>query len=77
MTSNDLQLAVAAAELAARLLPGVIQIGANIIDAIQGCDDMSDADKAALVARVTKTAGLVAAYEPRPIPDPPPTAPGR
>jgi hypothetical protein len=70
MTAADLQLAIAAAELAARLLPGIVSIGRNIYDAIASNGELSDEQKAALRARVEATAALVAAYQPRPIPAP-------
>lgn len=84
MTGDQLRLAVMVAELLAKLLPGAIQIGANLIDAIRSNGDLSDEQKADLVARVTATRAAVAAYEPRPhagspsvgAPEPKPTAPG-
>lgn len=71
ISANDLQLAVAAAELAARLLPGAIEIGANLVNAIRSCAELSDEDKAALVARVEKTQAAVRAYRPLPHPGSP------
>lgn len=68
MTAADLQLAIAAAELAARLLPGVITIGRNVYDAIASNGELSDEQKAALRARVEATATEAAAYRPRPPP---------
>jgi hypothetical protein len=75
MTAADLQLAIAAAELAARLLPGIITIGENIYVAIQSHGELTPEQKAALRARVEATAALVAAYQPRPPPDPDATPP--
>ena len=72
MNGATLELIVYVAELVARLLPGAIQIGESLVDAIRGNVDLTDDQKSALVARVTATRAAVAAYRPLP---PKPTAP--
>lgn len=79
ISANDLQLAVAAAELVARLLPGAISIAENLVHAIQSHGELSAEEKADLSRRVKATRAKVADYEPRPhagspsVPEPKPT----
>lgn len=78
MPAAVLQIIVFVVELAARYGPGLITVGENLVKAIQSHGELSDEEKANLVARVEKTRAAVAAYEPRPsppLPDPPPTRP--
>lgn len=65
MNGAMLELVVYVAELVARLLPGAIQIGESLVDAIRGNVDMTDEKKAALIARVAATRAAVADYEPK------------
>lgn len=66
MNGVTLELVVTVAELVARLLPGAISLGEQLIDAIRGNGELSEERKAALIARVQTTRAAVAAYEPRP-----------
>jgi transcription elongation factor len=82
MPAIVLQIIVFVVELAAKYGPGLIQVGENLFKAIESNGELSDEEKAELVARVRSTKAAVAAYEPRPhagsptadIPDPKPTA---
>lgn len=77
MTGGELQLAVGIIEVLVKAMPGIIAVGANLIDTIRSNGDLTDEQKADLVARVTATRAAVAAYQPRPsppVPDPEPTA---
>lgn len=78
MPAAVLQIIVFVVELAAKYGPGLLHVGENLINAIKSHGDLSDEEKATLVARVDATRAEVAGYEPRPapIPDPKPTAPG-
>jgi len=73
-----LQLVVFAFEMAAKYGPGLLEVGENVIRAIESHGELSPEEKAALIARVRATRAKVAAYEPRPkpIPDPDPTPRG-
>lgn len=78
------QLAVTMVELFAKYGPGLIEAGANLVRAIESHGELTDDEKAALIARVKATRAAVASYEPRPhpgspsvdAPEPKPTAPG-
>jgi hypothetical protein len=76
MPAAVLQIIVFVVELAAKYGPGLIQVGENLFNAIASNGELTDEQKAELVARVKATRAAVAAYEPRPVPDPKPTAPG-
>ena len=76
MPAAVLQIIVFVAELAAKYGPGLVQVGENLFRAIESHGELTDAEKADLVARVKATRAAVAAYEPRPVPAPKPTAPG-
>jgi len=84
MTGAEIQLAVSIIEFGAKLLPGAIEAGARLLNAITSSPELTDAQRAELVARVKATRAAVAAYEPRPhagspsadVPEPKPTAPG-
>lgn len=75
------QLAVVVVELFAKYGPGLIEVGANLVHAIETHGELSEEEKAVLIARVKATRAAVAAYEPRPhagsptveMPEPAPT----
>lgn len=77
------QLAVTLVELFAKYGPGLVEAGCNLVRAIESHGELSDDEKAALVARVKATRAAVAAYEPRPhagspsVPEPVPTPKAR
>lgn len=74
MPAVAIQIIVFAVELAAKYGPGLVQVGVNLFKAIEANGDLSDAEKADLVARVKSTGAAVAAYEPIPEPGPTPKA---
>lgn len=75
MTGSELRLVVMVVEFLMQVGPGLVEVGANLIAAIRSNGDLTDEQKADLVARVTATRVKVAAYQPRPTPpDPKPTA---
>lgn len=75
MPAAVIEILVIAAELAAKYGPGLVEVGANLIDAIESHGDLSDEEKGRLIARVKATRAAVAAYRARPTPpDPKPTA---
>lgn len=78
MPAPVLQFLMLVADLAAKYGPGLLEVGENLIKAIESHGDFTPEEKAALLARVRATRAAVAAYEPRPeqLPDPKPTAPG-
>jgi hypothetical protein len=84
MTPSEINFAVSLLEVAAKLLPGAIEAGARLLNAITSSGELSDEQRAELVARVQSTRAAVAGYEPRPhpgspsadVPEPKPTAPG-
>ena len=64
----------------AELVELAIQVAPHIADAIKANGELSDAQKADLIARVTSTRAAVIADRPEAVPmlpEPPPTAPGR
>lgn len=85
MTGSELQLVVGLVELLVKVMPGIVEVGANLIDAIRLNGDLTPEQKSSLIARVTATRAAVRAYEPRPhpgspsaddVPEPKPTRPG-
>ena len=61
-----IQLAVTVIDLFARYGPGLVEAGSNLARAIESSADLTDDEKAALIARVQAARAAVAAYEPLP-----------
>lgn len=74
MPAAVMQIIVFVVELAAKYGPGLLHVGENLVNAIQSHGELTEAEKADLVARVKATRAAVASYEP--IPPPAPTRPG-
>lgn len=66
MPVTFIELAVSMVELFAKFGPGLVESGVNLFNAINSNGELSDEQKAALIARVQATRAAVAAYEPRP-----------
>lgn len=75
MPAALLQLFVLVAELAAKYGPGLLQVGENLIKAIESHGELTEVEKAGLISRVKATQAEVRTYEPRPkpVPEPAPT----
>lgn len=65
MPAALIEIFVFVAEMAARCGPGLLEVGANLIKAIESHGDYTDEQKAALVARVKAARQKVADYTPR------------